>query len=168
MLSTITNPPGGGGCDIQPLSSSQQPPAGGSSDMESGDRCLYRQHYTAHTDSTGCHLQVLSHRAFKRWRRDWCQLYLANYTSTFYIILIMILKVSLSVLWLILTISKILFCCIYCRYGVEGGGWPRCDLNPTITFILMFLTDISLPGLSTLRTRTWLGNMIRRNVYHRW
>ena len=28
------------------LSSSQQPPAGGSSDMESGGRCLYRQHYT--------------------------------------------------------------------------------------------------------------------------
>ena len=58
------------------------------------------------------------------------------------------------VLWLILTFSKILFCCIYCRYGVEGGGWPRCDLNPTITFILMFLTAISLPGLSTLRTAT--------------
>ena len=79
----------------------------------------------------------------------------------------MILKVSLSVLWLILTISKILFCCIYCRYGVEGGGWPRWDLNPTITFILTFLTDISLSGLATLRTGTWLGNMIRRNVYQR-
>ena len=151
-MSTIANPPGGAGCDIQPLSSSQQPPAGGSSDMESGGRCLYRQHYTyraciyLHKLKFGIPYTVS--KMEKRLPTE------ANSLPSLMCISPLCWLVGIGTPVVDSHIFKNIILLYYCTIDMEGGGWPRCDLNPTITFILMFLIDNSLSGLSTLRTGT--------------
>ena len=149
-VSTIANPPGGAGCDIQPLSSSQQPPAGGSSDMESGGRCLYRQHYTYTAHIYTNFKFGIPYTVSKMEKRLSTE---ANSLPSLMCISPLCWLVGIGTPVVDSHIFKNIIL-LYCTIDMEVGGWPRCDLNPTITFILMFLTDNSLSGLSTLRTGT--------------